>query len=103
MPEVCPFFKTALDVMRALTSILTDHPMKPFRIRMTDSLVLNYGLYKKMQVYVSEFLINSCIQIYLCANKRAMRATLNHFSRSWIKMPLLAKLHPAVATRTSFI
>lgn len=27
------------------------HPMKPHRIRMTHNLLLNYGLYKKMQVY----------------------------------------------------
>jgi histone deacetylase 1/2 len=26
--------------------------MKPHRIRMTHSLVLNYGLYKKMEIYV---------------------------------------------------
>lgn len=29
------------------------HPMKPHRIRMTHSLLVNYGLYKKMFVYVS--------------------------------------------------
>jgi hypothetical protein len=28
------------------------HPMKPHRIRMTHNLVLNYGLYKKMEIYV---------------------------------------------------
>ncbi|KAK2726597.1 histone deacetylase 3-like [Artemia franciscana] len=27
------------------------HPMKPHRLSVTQSLVLNYGLYKKMQVY----------------------------------------------------
>lgn len=27
------------------------HPMKPHRIRMTHSLLLNYGLYKKMEVF----------------------------------------------------
>ncbi|KAM5433628.1 histone deacetylase [Microsporum canis] len=27
------------------------HPMKPHRIRMTHSLVMNYGLYKKMEIY----------------------------------------------------
>jgi histone deacetylase 1/2 len=31
------------------------HPMKPHRIRMTHNLLLNYGLYKKMEVYVSLF------------------------------------------------
>lgn len=29
------------------------HPMKPHRIRMTHSLVMNYGLYKNMEIYVS--------------------------------------------------
>ena len=29
------------------------HPMKPHRIRMTHNLLLNYGLYRKMEVYVS--------------------------------------------------
>jgi histone deacetylase 1/2 len=28
------------------------HPMKPHRIRLTHSLVMNYGLYKKMEIYV---------------------------------------------------
>ena len=27
------------------------HPMKPHRIRMTHNLVVNYGLYKKMEIF----------------------------------------------------
>lgn len=27
------------------------HPMKPHRVRMTHNLVVNYGLYKKMEVF----------------------------------------------------
>ena len=27
------------------------HPMKPHRVRMTHNLVVNYGLYKKMDVF----------------------------------------------------
>lgn len=27
------------------------HPMKPHRIRMTHSLIMNYGLYKQMEIY----------------------------------------------------
>uniref|UniRef100_A0A8C5Z4V8 Histone deacetylase n=1 Tax=Marmota marmota marmota TaxID=9994 RepID=A0A8C5Z4V8_MARMA len=27
------------------------HPMKPHRIRMAHSLIMNYGLYKKMEIY----------------------------------------------------
>lgn len=30
----------------------TGHPMKPHRIRMTHNLLLNYGLYKQMQIFV---------------------------------------------------
>lgn len=33
---------------------VSGHPMKPHRIRMTHSLVMNYGLYKKMEIYVSK-------------------------------------------------
>lgn len=29
------------------------HPMKPHRIRMAHSLIMNYGLYTKMEIYVS--------------------------------------------------
>lgn len=31
---------------------VSGHPMKPHRIRMTHSLVMNYSLYKKMEIYV---------------------------------------------------
>lgn len=34
------------------------HPMKPHRIRMTHALIMNYGLYKKLEIYVS-FMPNS--------------------------------------------
>lgn len=33
--------------------------MKPHRIRMTHNLLLNYGLYRKMEIYV-------CIMGYVC-------------------------------------
>lgn len=29
------------------------HPMKPQRIRMCHNLLLNYGLYRKMEIYAS--------------------------------------------------
>ena len=29
------------------------HPMKPHRIRMAHALIMNFGLYKKMEIYVS--------------------------------------------------
>ena len=28
------------------------HPMKPHRMRMTHNLLINYGLYQQMQIYV---------------------------------------------------
>ncbi len=30
------------------------HPMKPHRIRLAHSLIMNYGVYKKMEIYVSQ-------------------------------------------------
>lgn len=36
------------------------HPMKPHRIRMTHNLLLNYGLYRKMEIYVSSNIISVC-------------------------------------------
>ena len=30
-----------------------NHPMKPHRIRLTHNLMMNYGLHKKMLIYVS--------------------------------------------------
>ena len=36
------------------------HPMKPHRIRMAHSLIMNYGLYKHMEIYVS-VLLSYCI------------------------------------------
>jgi histone deacetylase 1/2 len=33
------------------------HPMKPHRIRLAHSLIMNYGIYKKMEIYVSNSFI----------------------------------------------
>lgn len=35
------------------------HPMKPTRIRMCHSLVMNYGLYKKMEIFVSSIALGN--------------------------------------------
>uniref|UniRef100_A0A8C4LRM0 Histone deacetylase n=1 Tax=Equus asinus asinus TaxID=83772 RepID=A0A8C4LRM0_EQUAS len=35
------------------------HPMKPHRIRMTHNLLLNYGLYRKMEIYVKMSIFRS--------------------------------------------
>jgi histone deacetylase 1/2 len=32
---------------------VSGHPMKPHRIRMAHSLIMNYNLYSKMEIYVS--------------------------------------------------
>lgn len=32
---------------------VSGHPMKPHRIRLAHSLIMNYGVYKKMEIYVS--------------------------------------------------
>lgn len=41
------------------------HPMKPHRIRMAHSLIMNYGLYKKMEIYVSVFTSAPCAPAWL--------------------------------------
>ncbi len=47
------------------------HPMKPHRIRMAHSLIMNYGLYKKMEIYVSSMhqlsgtYLSPCLLSYL--------------------------------------
>ena len=71
--------------------------MKPHRIRMTHNLLLNYGLYRKMEIYVSRlhFLPGSkymqsmlrnvsCVYKYIGSylyfnNFRAMLCILNRF------------------------
>lgn len=40
------------------------HPMKPHRIRMTHSLIMNFELYKKMEIYVSHFSLYG-----ICSNR----------------------------------
>ena len=39
--------------------------MKPFRIKMAHQLIVNYGLYRKMSVYVSDLEQNSSFQTSL--------------------------------------
>lgn len=48
----------------------TGHPMKPFRVRLTHSLVMNYELHKKMEIFVSvelSILSHSFLQNTRCA------------------------------------
>lgn len=37
---------------------VTGHPMKPHRIRLAHSLIMQYNLYQKMEIYVSYALRN---------------------------------------------
>jgi histone deacetylase 1/2 len=37
---------------------VTGHPMKPHRIRLAHSLIMQYNLYQKMEIYVSLLLIS---------------------------------------------
>ena len=55
---------------------VSGHPMKPHRIRMTHSLVMNYGLYKKMEIYVSILLPFFPLLFDPCANKSACETCL---------------------------
>lgn len=47
---LCVFFLISGDVGNYYYG--QGHPMKPHRIRMTHNLLLNYGLYRKMEIYV---------------------------------------------------
>lgn len=37
------------------------HPMKPHRIRLAHSLIMNYGTYKHMEIYVSQPRLLRCL------------------------------------------
>lgn len=43
------------------------HPMKPHRIRLAHSLIMNYGVYKKMEIYVRFPHSSVALQIHLPA------------------------------------
>ena len=50
------------------------HPMKPHRIRMAHSLIMNYGLYTKMEIYVGT--VRVCLQsVVLTETQRAKPAS----------------------------
>ena len=44
--------------------------MKPHRIRMTNALLVNYGLYKKMDIYVSGQHAGAQLGAHGCARAR---------------------------------
>ncbi len=52
--------------------------MKPTRVRMTHSLVMNYGLYKKMEIYVcplAPISPSATLGLTICIEQRAKPAT----------------------------
>lgn len=57
------------------------HPMKPHRIRMAHSLIMNYGLYKKMEIYVC--LIPSSLWLPILSCSRFMFAESRGFLLSY--------------------
>ena len=43
------------------------HPMKPHRLKLTHNLLLTYGLYRKMEVYVSSLSLPSLRVLPFCS------------------------------------
>lgn len=53
------------------------HPMRPHRIRMCHGLVMNYGLYKKMEIYVSYLILYIYAALLICLNHRERNLQTN--------------------------
>ena len=53
------------------------HPMKPHRIRMAHSLIMNYGLYTKMEIYVCRVQWRQTMQLLRihCRTSRVLTAS----------------------------
>ena len=64
------------------------HPMKPHRIRMAHSLIMNYGLYTKMEIYVSISLLH---YLYLKSSLSYLRQVV----------PLTPRIPEMTATRSA--
>lgn len=56
---------------------VTGHPMKPHRIRLAHSLVMNYDIYKYLEIYVSS---RSIQRLRVLAGRRRCRQELIPFS-----------------------
>lgn len=67
------------------------HPMKPHRIRMAHSLIMNYGLYKKMEIYVSrtvsEYYFVECHMGYLLC-PLGQQASSRFLSHPYSRQPM---------------
>ena len=62
-----------------------EHPMKPFRIKMAHQLIVNYGLYRKMSVYVSqEYLAYSLISTCYLVTPQSNRRGDERLPLSWL-------------------
>ena len=63
------------------------HPMKPHRIRMTHNLLLNYGLYRKMEIYVRNCPFCSCSMkcMYRCTCQFTHTHTHTHTHITWLQ------------------
>lgn len=60
------------------------HPMKPHRIRLAHSLIMNYGLYKDLEIYVSTLSVERSTQTvisnHLCIfQTRVLRRYLDFY------------------------
>ncbi len=69
------------------------HPMKPHRMRMTHSLILSYGLYKKMEIYVSELVCLIFDYISVIGLFFSPPLELNHFQLGLAGNLLHVSLH----------
>lgn len=61
--------------VQSMAKRLTYSSMKPTRIRMCHALVMNYGLYKKMEIFVSRPNPSSALVSSLRPHQRAKPAT----------------------------
>jgi hypothetical protein len=41
------------------------HPMKPFRIQLAHELIMSYGLYRKMEIYVRDYTLVASSSVVL--------------------------------------
>jgi histone deacetylase 1/2 len=71
-----------------------DHPMKPFRIKMAHQLIVNYGLYRKMNVYQPHRATNAEMQKFHSPeyieylNRVMPTSDENHFSLGFNDCPV---------------
>jgi acetoin utilization deacetylase AcuC-like enzyme len=62
------------------------HPMKPHRIRLAHSLIMNYGVYQKMEIYVSRRILHQ---------REASRSSPLHIHEDLLTACSVQSLRPA--------